>query len=342
MAMYQKYGDDNWTLDYTRKFEQALEQNIITDPDLFLNQVGIDIVRKRAISGVLSWKLFVGEPNIFPSGYPMPDFDYTPFKHATQATLNSVEYTTPWQIPYSECVNYAYEEGGVARLKANSIDLAKTAHMSYLMSQFWNATVPGEMTGMDDAINDAAGCNIYANVSRTTWPRWQSNTDRTGFILWTGTIARNLVPLFLRSKGVDGKFPSHLVVSMLPYTAFCQIAGQMQVVQLPDALPTNRLHMFPIKIAALTMMLCWGGNNMPAGDDGVDIFGLRMSDIRFRYFTDSLLKSFPWKDAYSGPTGNNEIHTQLFSMTQLQVGSSENHFRVFGCQVPDDPSVKPT
>jgi len=105
--VYQKFADDNWTLDYTRKFERALEENIVTNPDLFLNQVGISIKEHRATSGVLSWKVFVGAPNIFPSGYPMPDFDYLPFKQATEATLHSVEYTTPFKIPYSELVNYA-------------------------------------------------------------------------------------------------------------------------------------------------------------------------------------------------------------------------------------------
>lgn len=340
--MYQKFADDNWTFEYTRKFEQALEQNIVTNPDLFLNQVGIDIKRERAKSGVLTWKLFIGAPNIIPSGYPMPDFDYTPFKQAISANLNSVEYTTPIQIPYSELINMEFEDGGVARLKANALKLSVTEHMSYLLSQIWNATVPAEMTGLDDAINDAAGCNIYATVNRTTWPRWQSNTDRTGFVLWTGTIARNIVPLYLHSKGVDGMFPTHLVCSMLPYTAICQIAGMMQVVQLPAPIDTSRLAMFPINIGVVKMILCWGGDNMPAGEHGVDIFGLRMSDIHFRYFPSSLLMTFPWKDADSGPTGNNEIHTKLFSMTQFQVGSPENHFRIFDAIIPDDPSVAPT
>lgn len=339
--MYQKFADDNWTLDYTRKFEKALEQNIVTNPDLFLNQMGIDIKSEKARSGVLTWKLFVGKANVIPSGYPMADFDYTPFKQATVASLNSVENTTPFSIPYSELVNYAYEDGGPGMLKANAMKLAITEHMSYLMSQFWNPTIPAEMTGMDDAINDAVGCPIYAGQSAVTWPRWASNTDRTGFVLWTGTIARNIVPLYLRSKGVDGKFPTHLVCSMVPYTIFCQIAGQMQVVQLPDSGSVDRLQMFPIQIAAAKMILCWGGDNMPDGEDGEDIFGLRMSDIHFRYFTDSLLMKFPWKDADSGTTGNNEIHSKLFSMTQLQVGSRENHFRVFDCEIPDNPSEAP-
>jgi hypothetical protein len=337
---YAPFSNDNWTEEAVLKWEKK-RQDIISNWDLFLMQKGdgFEIKRyKNAEGGQIRWHVDVNAPTVIPGGYPKADYAYPVFRHATHATLNFVPFSEPCFIPAEELDLLGANSDAEIDLKVHHYQRAERTMVETINQQIWNGTgiVPGQLTGLDSGIDNAAGTNIYAGINRTTYPRWQANVDATGFALWYGTVATNIFPLWVRSQ-VAGIKPDLMACAMTPLSAFVHMAANRQVSHEVPAQPVA-LGLYTPKMYILGMRVVWGGDNMPAGENGNDIFGIRSDGIAIQYVGRSWIMTEPWRP-YQGNDGQ---YMNIRSHCQFQVYNPENHFRIRDMTVPDDPTENPS
>lgn len=341
---YAHNDDDNQTQDRVLAWQKQWEADIISDWDSWPLNSGLRIQENRnAVGGKCRWLVNVNAPVIQGTAYVAPDYTHSVIKRRTQAELEFVEKFAEFSVPEGELDYYRSDPTGYKNIKADLMESAIRQMLQDISDSIWNGTgiLPGAMTGLDVGVNDAVGANIYATINRTTYPRWEANVDRTAFVLWAGTVSTNIWPLYLRSKS-EGQRPTHMVCSMSPLTAFHRLmeANQYNVRIRPNTTWGNQgnYHGEPTQMHFMDMQLEWGGDNMPAGEDGVDIFGLRMDNISLDYASDRLIVTYPW-ETYQ----NNHLEiSKIRANCQYAVHSPEKHFRVYGATVADDPTTAPS
>lgn len=337
MPGYGPGQSDNWQMEAILTYEEAMEQDIVSNWDLLLAR-GEFPIRKydSRTGGELQWKLKVNRPQPFPSTYPIPDFVYTPVQQMIIAHLPFTDHTEPMTIPWGEQLRMdAMAPGtpGLVDLQAREQVDGKDSMQEYFDGQFWNGSSVDYWTGLDAAIDDVAGTATYAGVSRAAQPRWQANVNANAFTLWYGTVATQIVPLWLYSRVLGGKKPNKLVCPMAAFTAFVFMMANRQVSEAtnPRAKPMG---MYVADIGVLNMDIIWGGPDMP---NETDLFGLRSDDIQIRYLGRNFFHWEPW-EMYQN---NNWYIARYLNSSQLQVGSPEGHFRVKNMTVPDNPTEEP-
>ena len=340
--MYAHNQLDNQTQDRVLAWQKQWEADIISDWDSWPLNSNIRIQENaNAVGGRCRWLVNVNAPVIQGTSYVAPDYTHSVIKLRTQAELDFVEKYAEFSVPEAENDYYRSDPVGYKNLQADLTTKAVRQMLQDISDSIWNGTgiLPGAMTGLDVAVNDAVGANIYATVNRTTYPRWEANVDRTAFVLWAGTVSTNIWPLYLRSKA-EGKRPDYMVCSMSPLTAFHRLMENRQYNTKisPKLGKQSQYHGEPTAMTFMDMILEWGGDNMPAGEDGVDIFGLRMDDICIEHASQRLIETYPWEVYQS----NNLLISKIRSNIQYALHSPEKHFRVINATVPDDPTVAPT
>ena len=295
---------------------------------------------RNAVGGRCRWLVNVNAPVIQGTAYVAPDYTHSVVRMRTQAELDFVEKFSEFSVPLAEQDYARSDPVGYKNYKADLVTKAVRQMLQDISDSIWNGTgiLPGVMTGLDVAVNDAVGANIYATVNRTTWPRWEANVDRTAFVLWAGTISTNIFPLYLRSKA-EGRLPDYMVCSMSPLTAFQRLmeSRQYNVNISPSLGAQEQYHARPMDMKFMDMKLQFGGDHMPAGAAGVDIFGLRMDDICLEHASDRLVVTYPWEKYQNNLLDINVIRANC----QYALHSPEKHFRIIDATVPDDPTVDP-
>jgi len=333
---------DNQTQDRVLGWQKKWEADIISDWDSWPLNSNINIQENRnAVGGQLRWLVNVNAPVIQGTAYVAPDYTHSVIRLRTQATLDFVEKMAEFSVPLAEQDYARSDPSGYKNYQADLTTKAVRQMLQNISDSIWNGTgiLPGVMTGLDVAINDAVGANIYAGVNRTTYPRWEANIDRTAFVLWAGTVSTNIWPLYLRSKA-EGKRPNYMVCSMAPLIAFHRLMENRQYNTKisPTLGKQSQYHGEPTAMTFMDMTLEWGGDHMPAGQDGVDIFGLRMDDICLEHASDRLIVTYPWEKYQNNLLDISVIRANL----QYAVHSPEKHFRVINATVADDPTTAPT
>lgn len=339
---YSHNSLDNQTQDRVLAWQKQWEADIISDWDSWPLNSGLRIQENRnAVGGKCRWLVNVNAPVVQGTAYIAADYTHSVIKRRTQAELEFVEKFAEFSVPEAEQDYYRSDAAGYKDLKADLTMSATRQMLQDISDSIWNGTgvLPGAMTGLDVGVNDAVGANIYATINRTTYPRWEANVDRTAFVLWAGTVSTNIFPLYLRSKA-EGRLPDVMVCSMSPLTAFQRLmeSRQYNINISPSLGKQEQYHGDPGMMRFMNMKLQWGGDNMPAGAAGVDIFGLRMDDICLEHASDRLIVTYPW-ELYQ----NNHLEiSKIRANCQYAVHSPEKHFRVYGATVPDDPTVAPS
>ena len=339
---YSHNSLDNQTQDRVLAWQKQWEADIITDFDTWPLNSGVRIQENaNAVGGKCRWLVNVNAPVVQGTAYVAPDFTHDVIKLRDQAELEFVEKFVPLAVPEAELDFYRSDPIGYKNLKADLQISAVRQMLQDFSDSIWNGTgiLPGVMTGLDVAVNDAVGANIYATMNRTTYPRWEANVDRTAFVLWAGTVSSNIFPLYLRSKS-EGKLPDYMVCSMSPLSAFQRLMENRQynLNISPTLGKQSQYHANPGNMTFMDMMLQWGGDAMPAGAAGVDIFGLRMDDICLEHASARLIETYKWKPAESNLTEISRIRSNV----QYALHSPEKHWRVINATVPDDPTVDPS
>jgi hypothetical protein len=338
---YQHNDADNQTQDRVLAWQKEWEADIVADWDSWPLNSGLTIREaKNKVGGQLRWLVNVNAPVIQGTAYVAPDYTHSVIQRRVPATLDFVEKFSEFSVPEGEKDYYSSDPAGYVDIQVDLQTAAMRQMYEDLSDSIWNGTgvLPGVMTGLDVGINDAVGANIYAGVNRTTYPRWEANVDRTAFALWAGTVSTNIWPLYLRSK-VNGKRPDVMVCSMSPLTAFHRLMENRQYNTKisPSLGKQSQYHGEPTAMTFMDMHLEWGGDNMPAGTAGVDIFGLRMDDICLEHASSSLIVTYPW----TGYQNNHLDISKIRTNCQYAVHCPENHFRVIDATVPDDPTTDP-
>ena len=339
---YAHNDDDNQTQDRVLAWQKKWEADIISDWDSWPLNSNIRIQENaNAVGGKCRWLVNVNAPVVQGTAYVAPDYTHSVVKLRTQAELEFVNKFVELSVPEEELDYYRADPIGYKNIKADLTMKAVRQVLQDLSDSIWNGTgvLPGAMTGLDVAVNDAVGANIYATINRTTYPRWEANVDRTAFVLWAGTVSTNIWPLYLRSKS-EGKRPDYMVCSMSPLTAFHRLMENRQynTKTSPNLGKQSQYHGEPTAMTFMDMVLEWGGDNMPAGQNGVDIFGLRMDDICIEYCTPTLVLTYPWEVYQNNHFEISKVRTNV----QYALHSPEKHFRVINATVADDPTVAPT
>ena len=339
---YAPNQQDNWTEDRVLSWQKQWEADIITDWDSWPLNSGINIQQASNNSGgKCRWHVNVNAPVVQGTTYVAPDYTHSVVKLRTHAELEFVSKFVELSVPEEEQDLMRADPIGYRDLKTDLTTKAVRQVMQDLSDSIWNGVgvLPGVMTGLDVAINDAVGANLYATISRTTYPRWEANVDRTAFVLWQGTVSTNIWPLYLRSKA-EGKRPTHMVCSMQPLTTFHRLMENRQYNTRisPSLGKQSQYHGEPTAMTFMDMRVEWGGDSMPAGAAGVDIFGLRMDDICIEYITPVLVQTYPW-----GVYQNNHFEiSKVRTHVQYAVHSPEKHFRIINATTQDDPFNAPT
>lgn len=328
---------DNATQMRTLSWQKEYLTDIITNWDDWPLNSNMNIREaKNKAGGKCRWLVNVNRPVVQGTAYVAPDYAHTVVKKFIGAELEFVEAFDEVAVPEGELdFIKADPVNGIDLLASHRDDMVR-GQLEFICRSIWNGTgiLPGQMTGLNAAINDVVGAAIYAGISRVTYPRWQANVDRTAFALWAGTISTNVWPLYLRSQ-VAGRRPDALVVSQPAGSVFHRLAdaNNFNTRVNPKPAPSGRYHGDPSAMTFMDMQLHWGGDNMPAGAAGVDIFGLRMDDIVLEYVTSALVETYPWKVTES----NHVLHTKTRIHCQYAVHDPEKHFRVIGATVAVDP-----
>jgi hypothetical protein len=338
---YAHNDADNQTQDRVLGWQKEWQADIVRNWDSWPLNSNLNIKQARnKVGGQLRWQVNVNAPVIQGTQYVAPDYTHDVLKRRTNAVLNFVQAFAQLAIPEEELDFYETDPVGYIDLRKDLTQSAVYQMMEYISDSIWNGTgiLPGQFTGLDVGVNDAVGANIYAGINRTTYPRWQANVDRTAFVLWAGTVSTNIWPLYLRSK-VNGKRPNVMVCSMSPLTAFHRLAevNQYNVRVNPKPGPAGLYHGEPSAMTFMDMQLEWGGDNMPAGAAGVDIFGLRMDDISLEHATPTLIKMYNWEMYQNNHFDISKIRIN----SQYAVHCPENHFRVINATVKADPTTAP-
>ncbi len=342
---YKHNDQDNQTQDRVLAWEWEYLADIISDWDAWPLHSGLNITptsMKNKVGGQIRWPVKVVVPKIIGTEYVAADYMHGLIKSRTHAYLDFKSNFSPdLTIPEDELDFYSCDPASHIDRREELTSDAVSAMMENLSNQIWNGAgiMPGALTGLDVGVNDAVGANMYAGVNRTTHPRWQSNTYRVAWILWAGTVSSIIWPLYLRSK-VGGKKPTHMICSMSPLTAFHRLMENRQYNTSisPTLGKQSQYHGEPYAMTFMNMILDWGGDHMPNGADGVDIFGLYMPGIHLEYASRSLVVTYPWN---VHPDNHMEV-SKIRSNCQYAVRNPENHFRLFETTVPEDPTVKPS
>lgn len=338
--MAYKHNDaDNQTQDRVLAWEWEYLADIFRDWDAWPLHSGLKIKEaKNKVGGQIRWPVNVNAPLIRGTEYIAPDYAHSVIKRRTYAYLDFKQKFAEMTVPEAELEFYSCDPASIMDIKADLLRSAYNNMLEDISDSIWNGTgiLPGVLTGLDVGINDAVGANIYAGMNRTTYPRWQSNTYRVAWVLWAGTVSSIIWPLYLRSK-VDGKRPTHMICSMSPLTAFQRLMENRQYNTKisPTLGKQSQYHAEPDLMTFMNMTLDWGGDNMPSGADGVDIFGLYMPGIHLEYASRSLVVTYPWELYQNNHAEISKIRSNL----QYAVRNPENHFRLFGTVVAEDPTT---
>ena len=329
---------DNATQMRTLTWQKEYIADIISNWDAWPFRSGLQIREtKNKAGGKCRWLVNVNRPIVQGTAYIAPDYAHTVVKKYIPAEFEFVAAFNDVAVPEEELDFIKADPiNGIDLLAAQRDDMVK-AEIEFIKRSAWNATgiLPGQMTGLDAAINDIVGCNVYATINRTLYPRWQANVDRTAFVLWAGTISTNIWPLYLRSN-VNGQYPNVMVMSIPPMTVFHRLSDTMNFNTRvnPKPAPAGRYFGSPSAMTFMDMSVEWGGDNMPAGAAGVDIFGLRMDDIVLEHVTDSLVvASYGWEVNQN----NHFLQTKTRIHCQYAVHDPEKHFRVINATIPTNP-----
>jgi len=338
---YRHNDADNQTIDRVLAWQKEWQADIVRNWDMWPLNSNLKIQQTRnRVGGQLRWHVNIAAPVVQGTQYVAPDYTHDVFQRRTQATLDFVQAFAQLAIPEEEQDFYETDPLGYVDLKKDLTQAAVFQMFEYLSDGIWNGTgiLPGQLTGLDVGINDAVGANIYAGINRTTYPRWEANVDRSAFVLWGGTVSSIIWPLYLRSR-VNGKRPDVMVCSMSPLTAFHRLAESQQFNFRVNPKPASAglYHGEPTAMTFMDMTLHWGGDNMPAGAAGVDIFGLRMDDISIEYATPALIKMYDWETYQNNHFDISKVRTNA----QYAVHCPEGHFRCINATVADDPITDP-
>lgn len=341
---YAYQSGDNAAQELLIRWEDKWARDIVTDYDLFCFKVlgmGAGLQRFTSEPGhgrKLAWKLRIGKPTSYASAYPMPPTPAQPYQRRVQAELYFAPRSVHPGIPLEELdmLNSDSEYNG--NLKSEEYADAEQALKEWLDYGFWNGTgnhLLGQLTGMDAAINDVLGTPVYAAQSAATFARWQANVHRGAWWIWLGNIATIILPLYVRSKGIHGK-PDLMAVGMSSYSVmhWMMMDRQFSYKTNPKAADTG---LGSQNIMLWNMVIEEGGDNMPGGPDTTQIFGINTKDIALRYLGRNLLITHDWKENYE----ENLLEALVRSHAQWQLGSREEHFRLFDGRIPDDPNENP-